>query len=253
MSISQILIATKGRPQSKTVHNLVEEGFTPILFLEKEDGPSYQEKFGGKVHYEFLPESNQGIAYVRQKILNYARDKGFDYYWTLDDDISNMYSIVEGKSLKTKYIHCLEQAELLLRKIRNLAVGGLEYNQFAWAQKQQFKFNGYAEVATFVNVNNTRNVNYRKVALKEDRDFVLQSLALGYVSARTSWFAFACPKNGTNKGGLHEVYSSGIEASEVQKLCRLWPGVCEPITKRDGRPDAKIRWDSFKTLPVFEN
>jgi hypothetical protein len=145
----------------------------------------------------------------------------------------------------------MSKAEEQLKTIKNLAVGGLEYNQFAWAAKKQFAFNGYCEVATFVNVKNCR-VNYRpEVNLKEDRDFVLQSLALGYVSARTSGYAFAAPKNGSNKGGLYDEYKAGKEKNQVEKFCALWPGIVEPKVKPDGRFDAKIKWSLFKNEPQF--
>lgn len=250
--ISPILIASKGRPQnSPTIRNLVADGLRPKLFLEKEDLEGYQSAYGDKVSYYGLGKSNQGIGYVRQQILAFAREKGYDSYWTLDDDITRMYEIIKNVSVKSTFDHCLSHAEASLKTIKNLAIGGLEYNQFAWAASKRFAFNGYCEVATFVNLENCR-VNYRpEVNLKEDRDFVLQSLALGYVSARTSQYAFAAPKNGSNKGGLYDEYKSGIEAERVKKFCALWPGICEPITKKDGRCDAKINWRLFKNAPVF--
>lgn len=251
-NISPILIASKGRPlNSPTIKNLVAEKIKPTVFLELSDVDGYEAAYGSDITIFILEKSNQGIGYVRQTILDTARRHGYQYYWTLDDDITRMYEIINHVSTKNGFGHCLSASEELLKTIKNLAVGGMEYNQFAWAASKRFAFNGYCEVATFVNVKNCK-VNYRpKVNLKEDRDFVLQSLALGYVSARTSQYAFAAPKNGSNKGGLFDEYKRGIEAERVKVFCSLWPGIVEPIIKKDGRRDAKIKWSSFKNEPEF--
>lgn len=251
--MAPILIPSKGRAgKSATIKNLVEEGIRPIVVVEPQEVEIYEAAYRGTVEIMMLGKDNGGIGFARQSILQYARTKGFDYYWTLDDDINSCFQIIEGKSCKVSFGTCLEGAERELRGIKNLAVGALEYNQFAWSQKKPFSFNSYCEVATFVNIKNTRLVNYRSaVNLKEDRDFVLQSLANGYVSARTSWWAFGAPKNGSNKGGLYDEYKAGLERERVQVFCSFWPGVCTPIIKKDGRCDAKIAWRSFTTQPHF--
>lgn len=255
--ISPILIATKGRAgMSATIEKIIEDNLAAVLFVEPQDEAAYVKAYGKKknIMYCRLAKDSGGIAFVRQTILDFARDKGFKYYWTLDDDIRDTYKIVKGKTIKVPMRECLEGAELLLRQIKNLAIGGLEYSQFAWSARKQFVFNSFCEVATFVNVKNSMLANYRgEVNLKEDRDFVLQNLVNGFVSARTSWWAFSAPKNGSNKGGLYDEYRAGKEAEAVENFCKVWPGIVRPITKKDGRCDAKIDWASFKNAPVFND
>jgi hypothetical protein len=92
------------------------------------------------------------------------------------------------------------------------------------------------------------------VNLKLDRDFTLQVLSLGYDTLRTFKYAFSCPKNGSNAGGLQGVYQTdGEELRNSQRMCELWGAqVCKLNIKSDGRPDVKINWGYFKSCEQDE-
>lgn len=242
-----IFVPTKGRAgRSK----LLEENQKDILaFVEAEEVPSYKKAYPNLQICQ-LAESNRGIGYVRQVILEYARAHGLEWYWMLDDDIANFYEIMNKKAFKCTMAHALEGAFAEFSGDTRVAQAALEYQQYAWSLGGKPKRNSYCDVAVCINVERTSAINYRPhVNGKEDRDFTLQCLAvLGYATHRCTKFAFAAPKNGSNEGGLHEFYADQKEAIASARMIELWgSGVCTSNVKKDGRPDVKINWRAFKT------
>jgi len=245
-----IYVPSKGRAgTSKTIENLIKEGIHFYLVVEPQDLQKYKQTYSNREPiYLVLPENNRGIGFVRQFILNHARSGTSEWYWMLDDDISSMSQQVGTKNVKTTFEFVLREAAQLFQSCPDLGQGALEYQQFSWSAKKNLVFNSYCDVAVFINVKRTYHINYRPmVDLKEDRDFTLQILASGLCTARASRFGFAAPKNGSNEGGLKDVYAqSGREIQAVERMCELWPGIVEKQIKPDGRVDCKIHWSLFK-------
>ena len=243
-----IYIPSKGRAgQSKTIASLISEKINFIVFVEPQDAEAYATAYP-KTKLKVLDENDKGISYVRQAMLDNARKTKTDWFWMIDDDITQTFFVdpVQKKCTKCTFQKAMSRAEEKIC-VSSAAMGGLEYQQFAWSQQKPFVINSYCEVFVLINVERTRKVNYRMGCEgKEDRDFVLQLLSIGHKSMRTSWVAFSAPKNGSNKGGLHEAYASGFENHWSQKMVELWPGVCTHHVKKDGRPDVKINWKIFK-------
>jgi hypothetical protein len=210
------------------------------LVVEPQEYEEYQAEFPN-FPFLIIPENDKGVTYVRNQILEVARGKELKWIWMMDDDIKSFHLTENSKTIKAGPAQVIFQAEACLKSIPNLAIGAMEYQQYAWAAKKPFVKNSYCDVAAFLNIELTRPLNYRPDC-KEDRDFVLQCLALGYNSARSSWTSFSVPKNGSNKGGLQDDYLAGKEMAWSQNMIRLWPGICEMHVKKDGRTDVKIHW-----------
>jgi hypothetical protein len=245
-----IYVPSKGRAgKSKTIENLIKEGIPFFVVVEPQEASSYQRAYPNQeINWLILSQSNKGIGFVRNSILQFARASSSEWYWMLDDDISSMSQQVGTKNVKKTFGFVLEEATQLFQSCPDLGQGALEYQQFSWSAKKNLVFNSYCDVAVFINVKRTFHINYRPmVDLKEDRDFTLQILASGLCTARASRFGFAAPKNGSNEGGLKDVYAqSGREVQAVERMCELWPGIVEKQIKPDGRVDCKIHWSLFK-------
>ena len=240
-----ILIPSKKRPESKLFLQLKSEGIPFNIVIEPQDRSDY------RAHSDcllVLPENNQGLAYSRNFVLNYARDRGFDWFWMLDDDIFKFYKTIGKRNIAISARECFEGAEGLFKDMTSVAQAALEYQQFSWSQSKPLHINGYCDVAVCINVKRTKTIAYRqKVELKEDRDFTLQCLSKGFRTVRTCHFAFSAPQNGSIDGGLFDVYKSGRERQAVDEMCRIWgPSICTPITKKNGRRDVKVNWRFFK-------
>lgn len=243
-----IFVPSKGRANaSKTIEKLWEDGANYRVVVEPQEHFYYKEAYPA-ADFIMLPQQGQGIGYVRQYILDYARREGLSHYWMLDDDISGMFEVKEKKCIRSSFQSVLAQAEKQFTARKDIGQGALEYQQFAWSAGFPFKFNSYCDVAVFINVGLTKKINYRSfMDLKEDRDFTLQILHSGLRTMRTCWLAFGAPKNGSNAGGLQDVYKqSGREMEAVKRMVAEWPKYCSPQIKPDGRYDCKINWKAFK-------
>lgn len=242
-----ILIPSKNRPNSKLFDMLKSDNLDFNIVVEPQDRQQYSEAGYSNVLI-VLPENNQGLAYSRNFILDYAKQSLFGWFWMMDDDISNFYEVDDGKTKITNPTNALEIAENILSKQKGVGQLGLEYQQFAWSQKKDFATNSYCDVCVCLNTRAIGKIRYREeVLLKEDRDMTLQILSKGYQTIRVSKSAFSCPKNGSNKGGLFDVYQSGRERNSVLRMCEVWGDkICTPQTKSDGRFDVKINWGYFK-------
>lgn len=240
-----ILIPSKKRPNSKLFKMLSDDGLDFKVIVEPQDVSSYSQWLDNLIR---LPLNDQGLVFSRNFTINYARDNRLDWFWMIDDDITNFYKTINGKNAAVTASVALTKAESLFKGRNDIAQSGLEYQQFSWSQKKPYSFNSYCDVCVCINVKKTKKVNYREnVTLKLDRDFTLQCLALGYKTMRATHVAFSCPKNGSNQGGLYNEYRSGLESKSVKEMCKLWGSdICKPIIKPDGRHDVKINWRYFK-------
>ena len=101
------------------------------------------------------------------------------------------------------------------------------------------------------NVEKTKKYNYDlQFKLKGDRDITLQIMADKQYVMRALQISFSCPKFGSNKGGLFEVYNKEkLEKDMAELLMNKWGNRYVIIQKKktnDGiRYDAKINWKAF--------
>lgn len=243
MSDVPIFIPSKGRPDSSTARLLAEAGLPFTIVVEPQDKKAYR-----GLPLATLDRNDAGIAFVR----NWIKERvGDGWYWMLDDDIEKFYETKNGRNHRVTAADAIRGAESLFAGDDTVAQAALEYQQFAWSATKPIKYGGYCDVAVCIHAGRARMCRYRtEVALKEDRDFTLQLLASGYRTARVCKYSFSAPKNGSNAGGLQAEYSvDGKEAAASRKMCQLWPGICTPITKNDGRRDVKINWRAMSRKP----
>lgn len=244
MVIHPVFVCSKGRPTGATF----ELFNSPIhIFVEPQEYDSYSIE----LRHDYLMklgQNNAGIAYARNAALTFAREQNLKWFWLLDDDIKNSYLVKNSKCIKTSITEVLLEAQNQFSQVPRLGQGALEYQQFAWSARLPLVINSYCDVAVCINVQRTLNLQYRKeLELKEDRDFTIQCLASGSLTARSTWTAFSAPKNGSNKGGLYDEYAKvNREKDAAQNMAKAWPGICRVIRKPSGRVDCKVSWNKFK-------
>lgn len=234
-------IATKGRAgKAPTIERLLAEGVKPIVVVEPNDRQTYYNAYPD-AEIAVLPENDKGITYARNFCLNRAREMGVKWFWMMDDDIKDLFVVQRKKCVKVAWKPALGAAEKHISRFQDAAIGALEYQQYAWSSTSDYAFNSYCDVCVLISVEKTMDLSYTP-EVKEDRDFVLQVLQKGFAAVRTRKIAFTVPKNGSNKGGLHDLYASGKERRWSENMIKKWPGICEWNIKKDGRPDVKINW-----------
>lgn len=246
--IYPIAVPSKNRSDSKLLVRLFAEGLPLRIFVEPQEANLYREKYPGLVIQ--LEKDDQGLAYVRNAILQYGRSSGTAKLWMLDDDIQKFHIARPAGFMETTAEEALSMAEIGLE---GYTQGALEYGQFAWSHYPgDYSEGSYCDVCVLIDVEQTRDLRYRdEVNLKEDRDFTLQVLASGGRTRRVSYIGFSCPENGSNKGGLYEQYKAGKERQAAERLAELWPHCVTVQKKKSGRWDAKIDWRNVRQAKMM--
>ena len=230
-------IPTKGRQNTKTYKLFQEVGIKVYHFIEPQEIDKYQ--VPNKVS---ILENDKGIAYVRNFMLNYARENNVDWILMCDDDIDHFGEYRNGNIKKNAGIW-LE----IHNKVKNLPfeLVGINYRQLAWTEKNYYSINKkFAEVCVLMNISKIKWSYRSEFNLKEDRDFALQTVQKGNGILRFNKFFFNCPDIGTNKGGLQDEYNLKKDEQSAKKMCMEWhPFVT--LKKKGSRIDIKTDMQSL--------
>ncbi len=230
----KIFIPTKGRLDNEKTYDVLKEiGLSPILVIE----PQEVEK-AMSLEYQFivLPTNNMGITYSRNYILKEARDMGFEYICMIDDDISQMGYIVEGKRVKDNKAFLSALDKFLEFK----TCGTMQYNQFAWCQPKPIVYNRGLEVVWFLYMPQLQGVTIEEDTI-EDRDFSLDIIINHNVETfRLNHLYFNVPSIGTNPGGIDSQTREEKQSYWARKMQNKWgENIISIIQKTNG-------WDNIK-------
>jgi hypothetical protein len=241
-----IFIPTKARYDNCKTANLIGDYKNLFLVVEPQEYKEYSINYPN-FNILQLPENNKGIVYVRNYIKQYTESKGIKEYWQLDDDITSFYYRSGTKLIKDNF-EVLQKAQKQFRE-QDISLGSLEYRQFAWSANKPIILNSFCDSCVYVNNEKTKSIRYRyEIAGKEDRDFAMQVINANEKTGRTTLYAFSAPPNGSNKGGLKEIFYDIKDAELVscKKMVELWgDDICRHIVKPDGRNDLKINWKNI--------
>lgn len=242
-----IFIPTKGRYENCKTANLIGAYKNLFLVVEPQEYNKYKANFPD-FNIIQLPQNNKGIIYCRNFIKQFTEEKGIKYYWQIDDDISYIYKRDNTKLVRHNPLKALIYCTSYFLD-ENIAVGALEYRQFAWSANKDIILNSFCDSVVFMNNILTKNMRYTE-GTKEDRDFCIQTINKGLATGRITKYAFSAPANGSNKGGLKEIFYDiqGAELNTCKKMVEIWGSdICRHIVKPDGRNDLKINWKNINT------
>lgn len=231
----KIFIPTKNRVgKQKTYEILKSLNLEPILVIEPQEENSYK----GKFNYILLPDNDRGISFSRNYIIDYSRQKGYNYIIQIDDDLNGFYR-KEGKKLikdNSVFIKALE------RFIEYKGYCGLEYQQFAWCQDCDESFNRSVEVCLMMYLPYIPEDVKFDPKSKEDKDFAIQLLMHGKETMKMNNISLSVPTVGSNEGGLHDWYSSKKDADASYYMLEKWGNEIITIKDKKDRIDAMVNW-----------
>lgn len=235
-------IPTKSRPQTKTYKLFENVGIKVMHFIEPQEINYY--KVPNKIS---ILENNKGIAYVRNFMLNYARENNYEWILVCDDDV-NSFGIYNGKTIKKDasiWYDIYKKAQKLPYELV-----GINYAQHAWHEKKSYSINKkFAEVCVLINISKIK-WNYRaEYNTKEDRDFALQTIKNGNGVLKFNHYWFSCPDVGSNIGGLQDEYKNKKDEESAKKMCYEWHPYIS-LKKKGSRIDMKT---DIKSLALNYN
>lgn len=243
------MIPSKGRPGCAAWRFLVEAGLEPVLFVEPQDMDAYAKACPGAT-LEVLAGSSRGIVYVRNAMLEWARERGLQRYWQIDDNIQALGKVANRKVVKCDPTEALVCAESVLSSNPRLALVGMAHREFAWSTKVAFSYK-YIPVSCVLTRTDT-GLSYDPAAeMKEDVDFALQHWRKGWPTCSVLAYAMAKPKmGGGSRGGLAERYANREDESGALAVHAKYPDWTELDRNSLGHIDVKVMWDRVMRRPV---
>lgn len=89
---SVVWIPSKSRPNPSFSQALSAEGIDHVIWVEPQDHEKYLAHATQHTSFRVLEKNDQGVTYVRQKMLDTAREKGARI-WMMDDDINKFFRL----------------------------------------------------------------------------------------------------------------------------------------------------------------
>ena len=223
-------IPTKGRPKTKTYKLFEEAGIDVKHFIEPNEIELYD--VPNKISIE---KNNQGISYVRNFMLNYARKNNHEWVIFCDDDVT-AFGIYNGKTVKKDagiWLDILDKSKKLPFELI-----GINYAQHAWHEKKAYSINKkYVEVCVLLNM---KKIKWDYVeGMKQDRQFCFETIRNGYGVLKFNHYWFRCPDVGTNKGGLYNDYKNKADEEAAKRLVQTYYPYAK-LVKKKGRVEAKL-------------
>lgn len=229
-----VCIGTKGRVNTSTFKLFDNKHFKVYHFIEPKELDLYD--VPNKISIE---KNDMGIAYMRNFLLNWSKERNEDWVIFSDDDITNFGESVGKKTIK-------KDSKILLKiyeKIKQLPfeIAGMNYSQYAWSESKQYRINtGSVDCCIFVNVKKIKWKFNESLRFKSDREFIMQTIKKGYGVIKFPKIFFSCPNIGSNKGGLHDLYANRVDEESIKQLAIMWNPYVKLIKNRTNRLDGKI-------------
>ena len=89
---SAVWIPSKSRPNPSFSQALSAEGIDHVIWVEPQDHEKYAASATAHTSFRVLEMNDQGVTYVRQKMLDAARNEGVRM-WMMDDDINKFFRL----------------------------------------------------------------------------------------------------------------------------------------------------------------
>jgi len=240
----QICIPSKGRSRTWTYKWLQEGGHTVHHFVEPQDEREYRE--AGVPNLVIIPDNDRGLMYVRNYILDWAKERNLDWIWILDDDITQLGIAING-------IRNVMQAETLDILFNNVfkyqfPVNGMNYPNFAWAAsklKRRYAIN--ARVVDCCVLLYLPKITWRfreEFVTKGDRDFCMQAIKYSSGVCMDLHMWMQVPQIGSNLGGLNEIYKHKKDGQSSRLFVDLWRPYAT-IVNKGTRIDCKVHMADY--------
>jgi len=229
-------IPTKGRINTTTYKLFEQVNIDVKHFIEPNEFDLYN--VPNKVN---IQQNNKGISFVRNFMLNYARENNYKWVIFCDDDINCFYRYENGKNVKisASFWHTIKG------KANDLPfeLYGINNKQLIWTSKNDYTINKKSVEACVLM--NTKKIKWEyENNTKEDKDFALKTIKYGNGIVKFLKIGFSTPIVGSNKGGLHEDYKQNNDYKWAMSLYKNW----RPFTKlykNNKKVDVKIDFKKF--------
>jgi hypothetical protein len=240
-----VFIPTKGRWEHRYTIKMFERlGIPYKAVIEKQEYEQYAAVIP-KENIIVLPHQNKGLTVTRNWIWKYAKEQGYEYFWTFDDNIKDIYRLNRNMKYRCDSGIPLYIIEEFAMRYTNLYITGMQYEMFV---PRKTKVPPYiANTRVYSNMLIKTNIPFRnKLFYNDDTDLCLQVLKSGFCTVLFQ--AFLIDKQATmiQKGGMTDFYEKTNNRREfAEELQRAHPDVVT-ITKKFNRWHHQVDYSPFK-------
>ena len=214
---------------------------------------SYKEK------YDCCDNKNDqiktGAGAARNFIWDYSINEGFNYHWTMDDNIRTFRRLNKNKKIKVADGSMFRAMEDFCLRYKNISMAGPNYDGFVSSREKQFPFVANRRIYSCNLINNNAPFRWRG-RYNEDTILSLDMLKAGWCTVLFNAFVQDKKTTQTIKGGnTDELYDGGGSGKEYSKtgtiekskmMITTHPDVSR-IVWRHGRVHHHVDYSQFKT------
>ena len=226
------------------------------IVIEKPEFEEYNKHVDSK-KILILPFVNQGLVASRNWIWDHAQKNGFEKYWTLDDNIREVYRLNRNRRIRVGSGVVFKILEDFGARFLNMPILGMHYKMFAprGLNKPPFITNTrvYSNMLITTDYKDRYGLPYRfRDFYNDDTDLCLRMLKDGNCLIQT--YAFLIDKSTTMKvkGGNTGCYQDDGRYKMALSLRNQHPDVTA-IVERYGRWQHFVNYDRFRNNKLMRS
>lgn len=245
-----IFIPTKGRWEScLTMRALDKIGVSYTIFVEPQEFDNYAAVID-KSNIVVMPHSNKGLVVTRNWIWDYALSLGLPRFWTIDDNIKNLFRLNHNLKVPVACGSMLYAIEDFVERYTNVPIAGMNY--FMFASRKSSVPPIYLNTRVYSNMlieTDARDRNGRPFRnegfYNDDTDLCLRVLKDGFCTILFNAFLIEKAVTMTVKGGMTPHYQGDGRWKMAEELRQKHPDVVK-ITQKWGRWQHQVDYRPFK-------
>ncbi len=243
-----IYVPSKSRYDSAlTVKFLMRDRVPFYVVIEEQEYDQYAAVVG-EDPILVLPESNQGLIYARNFIMDHSLELGAERHWQLDDNIGGVRRLYAGERIPCDSGPAFRAIEDFVDRYDNVALAGFNYQMFVTPTSPPYRTHVHVYSGTLVN----NAIPHRwRLLYNDDTDLCLQVLVDGFCTVLVNVFMIDKKTTMTVKGGNYTsegpiTYQGDGRLRMARALEQVWPGIVK-TDWRWGRPQHVVDWQRFDT------
>ena len=240
-----IFIPTKGRFDTRmTIKTFEKIGVPYIAVVEEQEYNDYAKVVNEK-KLLVLPHRDKGLTVTRNWIWDYALSKGYERFWTFDDNIDLIFRFNRNLKIQVGDGTILRIIEDFTERYKNAIITGMNYFMFASRKSKVPPY--YLNTRIYSNMLIKTDIPYRNVTFyNDDTDLCLRVLKDGYCTILFNAFLIRKSQTMTVKGGMTDYYNKTDKRLQfAEELQKAHPGIVK-ITQKWGRWHHQVDYSGFK-------
>ena len=217
-------IASYHRPECRTIKTLLDAGvpFEDIV-VSVQDENDLQEYKKKHPDIRIIFRKTDCAAGNRNTLLNNITERPL---CLLDDDISSFCIFTQDGRFLVNTPEALKQLEQLAKtaQVNNSPIAGVSAvaNGIIARNRPDYTIDALLQGTVIIML--SKNLRFdERFKMVEDYEISLKTIYSGFHTIRYNYLAANKPKNGTNKGGLHDRYAKGELPLWLERLHKKYP------------------------------